>query len=98
MSFYIFVNSDGYDLNDKKVCSKQIALYRITNKTYPLYKNTRNANSIKKDDFFIFYQQEVLQLTQKNLLHMEEWSQFLQIKTILNMMCIYLNLLKKQLN
>ena len=55
MSFYIFVNSDGYDLNDKKVRSKQIALYRITNKTYPLYKNTRNANSIKKDDFFIFY-------------------------------------------
>jgi len=55
MSFYIFVNSDSYDLNDKKVHSPKIASYRLQNKAYPLYHRTRLKNFLKPNDFFVFY-------------------------------------------
>lgn len=55
MSFYIFVNSDGYDFDDEKVYSREVCLYRLKNKVYPLYPRTRLKNLIKTNDSFVFY-------------------------------------------
>ena len=55
MSYYIFVNSDSYDLNDEKVYSKELCSYRLKNKVYPLYQRTRFKNLLKANDSFIFY-------------------------------------------
>jgi hypothetical protein len=55
MSFYIFVNSNGYDLDENTVSSKEICSYRLNNNVYPLYHRTRMKNIIKANDSFIFY-------------------------------------------
>jgi len=55
MNFFIFVNSDSFDLDDKKVRSHKIASYRLAHKTYPLYFNTRLKKYLKSNDAFIFY-------------------------------------------
>ena len=55
MSYYIFVNSDSYDLNDEKVYSKKLCSTRLKNKVYPLYQRTRFKNLLKTNDSFIFY-------------------------------------------
>ena len=55
MNFFIFVNSDSFDLDDNKVRSHKIALYRLANKTYPLYHKTRLKKYLKSNDAFIFY-------------------------------------------
>jgi hypothetical protein len=55
MSFYIFVNSDSYDLSDKRVRSSKIASYRLNNKAYLLYHRARLIDFLKANDFFVFY-------------------------------------------
>ena len=55
MNFYIFVNSDSYDFNDKKVHSPKIATLRLKNKIYPIYHKTRLKKYLKPGDSFIFY-------------------------------------------
>ena len=55
MSFYIFVNSDSYDIDDKKVNSKELYSHRLENKVYPLYQRTKFKDLLKANDSFIFY-------------------------------------------
>ena len=55
MNFYLFVNSDSYDFNDKKVHSPKIAAFRLKNKVYPIYHRTRLKKFLKPGDSIIFY-------------------------------------------
>ena len=55
MCFYIFVNSDSYDFNDKKVHAPKISSYRLKNRIYPIYKGTKLKKFLKPNDCFIFY-------------------------------------------
>ena len=55
MSFYIFVNSDSYDFNEKRVRSPVLSSYRLEKKIYPLYFRTRFKKKLRSNDSFIFY-------------------------------------------
>ncbi|MDC1189667.1 hypothetical protein N8209_02555 [Gammaproteobacteria bacterium] len=55
MSFYIFVISDSYDLDENRVRSPVLYSYRLEKKVYPLYYRTRLKKNLKSNDSFIFY-------------------------------------------
>ncbi|MDA9763658.1 EVE domain-containing protein [Gammaproteobacteria bacterium] len=54
-SYYILVNSDGFNDFDKRVDANLIADFRIKNKAYPMNKGTFFKDRIKNNDNFIFY-------------------------------------------
>ena len=54
-NYYIFITNDNENIDGSVISAMELTNYRLSNKKWPIYKNTKHKKIIKTDDKCLFY-------------------------------------------